>query len=352
MLCAIFLLAGNSMKLTAQDVPASQEPPTRTLHVYANLIQMPTLVLGPHRERLTKPIPEKNFSISIDGGPWFRATHVRPEGDDPISLSILLDLSGDTATLMPKMNEAIAELAPLSLHPKDHVSIYALECSLVRSLDDAPAESASLKLAVDRALASWQFRQQNKHEPKCQQSVHLWDALEILVDRLRDLPGRRVVLVVSDGEDHGSRRSWNEVRSDAQANGTAVFGMTYLPSYALADNVAYAKRSRENPFFAICDLTGGIVSTTSNVSLNDSMKRFTAMLRERYIVEFPRPANATPGKHGMQVQVAKDYWDIIHAAGVSVPIPDAALLADPTTVKSDPTLTPELGKRRIVPKPQ
>ncbi len=44
---------------------------------------------------------------------------------------------------MPEINEAIAGLAPTSLHPKDHVSIYALDCSLVKSVTDVPAESAS-----------------------------------------------------------------------------------------------------------------------------------------------------------------------------------------------------------------
>jgi hypothetical protein len=353
LLCAaILLLAGHSVVLAAQDAPAPQEPPTHTLHVYANLIQIPTLVLGPYGERLRKPIPEKNFSISIDNGPWFPATHVRPEGDDPISLSILLDLDGNSTLLMPKMNEAIAELAPLSLHPKDHVSIYALECSLIRSLDDAPAESASLKIAVDHALASWQFRQQNNHEPRCQQSIHLWDALSILVDRLRELPGRRVILVVSDGEDRGSRRSWNEVRLYAQSHGAAIFGMTYIAQHSVGYSALYAQRDRENPFFSLCELTGGMVLLTSDFSLGDTMKRFTGILRERYIVEFPRPANGTPGQHGLEVRVGKDSGDIVRASGISVPVADAAVLADPTTVKSDPSLTPEQGKRRIVPKPQ
>jgi hypothetical protein len=40
------------------------------------LIQIPTLVLGPNRERLKKPIAEKRFSVRIGNESWFRATHV------------------------------------------------------------------------------------------------------------------------------------------------------------------------------------------------------------------------------------------------------------------------------------
>ena len=62
------------------------------------------------------------------------------KGDDPISLSILLDVSGDAAELMAKMTDAIAALRRCLFIAKDHVSIYALDCSLVRSLNDVPAD--------------------------------------------------------------------------------------------------------------------------------------------------------------------------------------------------------------------
>src|ERR1700677_437796 len=148
LLCVLGLAGGWSRGvLAAQDVPVQQDEQIHTLHVYTNLIQIPTLVLDPKREQLKKPIAESRFSVSIDSGPWFRATHVRQEGDDPISLSILLDVSGDSSELMSKMDTAIGSLAPDALHAKDHVSIYAIDCALVQSLTDVPADTESLKVA-------------------------------------------------------------------------------------------------------------------------------------------------------------------------------------------------------------
>jgi hypothetical protein len=111
----------------------AQEKPVMTLHAYADTVQIPVLVLGPDREPIG-PIATKRFSISLDEGPLFRATHVRVEGDDPISLSIVLDVNGSQMELLRKIDEAIAGLAPLSLGARDHVSVYTLDCSLVRSL--------------------------------------------------------------------------------------------------------------------------------------------------------------------------------------------------------------------------
>jgi hypothetical protein len=347
--CAVGLVAGwSGIIVAAQEKPVAQDEPIPTLHVYANLIQIPTLVLGPHHERLKTSIAESQFSVSIDNGPWFRATHVRMEGDDPISLSILLDVSGGGAELMPKMADAIAALAPLSLHPKDHVSIYALDCSLIQSLNDVSAESGRLKVGVDKALESWMVRKRNNHGSNCRQSLHLWDVLAYITSELYKLPGRRVILAVSQGEDEGSVHSWNELRTYAQATGVAVFGLTNFPLAVLGNNLLWRS---ENPFHSLCELSGGLLFWISTNSPQEPLKQFVTTVRERYIVEFPRPANSTPGAHSMEVKIAKSD-DFIRSAGISVPIPDAAVLADPTTVPSDPTLTPELGTRKIMEKPQ
>src|SRR6266576_5581605 len=109
---------------------AAQDAGIQTLHVYENLIQIPVLVLDPLRTPL-EPIAPLRFAISVDSGPRFRPTHVRPEGDDPISLAILLDARGPEDDLLPKIDAAIADLAPLSLQARDHVSVYALDCTMI-----------------------------------------------------------------------------------------------------------------------------------------------------------------------------------------------------------------------------
>jgi hypothetical protein len=344
--CVVFLAGwGGGVMLDAQDKQTLQDEPVRTLHVYANLIQIPTLVLRPNRERLKVPVSEKRFSVSIDSGPWFRATHVRREGDDPISLSILLDVSGHSSELMAKMNEAIAALAPDGLHTKDHVSIYSLDCSLVQSLNDAPAESQRLKVAVNEALQTWM-----QPELKCEESVHLWDALTLMTAELSKLPGRRVILAVTDGHDKHSAHTWYELSRLTQATGVTVFGIRYVPSHVGTEDSRFLTWSSEDPFISVCELSGGVVLLSPPNMLDFTLHRFVTLLRERYIVEFPRPANATAGEHVKEVRISgEDFF--VRPAGISIPVPDPALLADPSTVPSDPSLTPQVGKRKPMTKP-
>jgi hypothetical protein len=101
----------------------------------------------------------------------------------------------------------------------------------------------------------------------------------------------------------------------------------------------------------LCELSGGAVLLSPPSALNSTLHRFVTLVRERYIVEFPRPANATAGIHVQQVRVEKSN-DFIRPAGISVPIPDPSVLADPTTVPSDPSRTPVLGTRKPMTIPQ
>ena len=339
--CVLWLAAGwSGGSLVAQD----GEIPT--LHVYTDLIQIPVLVLGPNRERVA-PIAANRFFISLDSGPRFRVTHVRPEGDDPISLAILLDVSGYEAELMPKMDDLIAGLAPLSLRRQDRVSIYALDCALTRSANDIPPEPAQLKLAVDQALESWAFRRQTNHKPDCRQSMHLWDALMYVTEELSELPGRRVILAVTDGDDLGSRHTWNDLRFLAQTKGVAIFGMTDMSKFMLP---LYPWRRNEDAFSSVCELSGGMLMFVSKGNVAERLKGLTVMLRERYIVEFPRPFDSKGGAHSLVVSIDKSH-DFIRPSGISVPIADPAVLADPTTVRADPSHAPEYGTRKVLVEP-
>jgi hypothetical protein len=342
--------------LRAQGKPTPQDEPVPTLHVYMNLVQVPTLVLTRNNDLIDKPIAESRFSVSIDSGRWFRATHVRHEGDDPISLSILLDVSGETEALMPKIGDAVGNLAPLSLHAKDRVSVYALGCSLVRSLNDAPPDSAGLRNGV-AAVLDQSMRKSNLGEKNCELRGHLWDGLGQVAVALSNLPGRRVILVVTDGHDMRSIRSWNEVRFFVQVKGIAIFALNYAPALSMEMGSYRAGRGGsaspvENALVSVCELSGGIVMRMSDpTALSKSLERFVTMLRERYIVEFPRPANSTAGEHGMEVKIDKNIYKI-RPSGVSVPLPDPAWMAGPSTIQMGPLQAPEQGTRKVMKKPQ
>jgi hypothetical protein len=146
-------LATGAVKASAQD----QAPPDSqitTLHVEANLIEIPVLVLTAEREKLPYPIAANKFTISLGGGPRVHPKYVRREGEDPIDLTIVIDPRGPQHRLLPQMSQSLAELAPSSLSPRDHVSIYVMGCTAVHVEEDVPADPKRLRSAMESALST------------------------------------------------------------------------------------------------------------------------------------------------------------------------------------------------------
>jgi hypothetical protein len=108
----------------------------------------------------------------------------------------------------------------------------------------------------------------------------------------------------------------------------------------------------EDPFRSICELSGGVVFPANRADVAKRLKGFVAMVRGRYIVEFPRPRNSTKGKHEFVVTIDKSKA-FIRSTGISVPLQDPKVLADPTTVTpSNGNPAPEEGTRHILETPQ
>lgn len=323
-------------------ITANKDGGVPTLHVYADLIELPVLVLGRGWQPVP-PIAADRFRVSIDGGPEYRVRQVRLEGDDPIELAILLDLRGSQDGLLTTMDDAVAKLAPGWLHAGDHVSVYGLDCGLMRSLNDGAADPATLRHAVDALLDARRLRKMDERgrsdRRECSDRQHLWDALGVVVVDMSKMPGRRVVLAVTDGLDKGSRNKWQSIGEFAQVHGVTVFGLSYAPFIAPITAQMY-----DPELDGLCTMSGGMLMTGKPIDLDSDLQRFTKLVRGRYIVEFPRPFNATSGRHRLKVSITKSDA-VIRWAGISVPVEDPAVMRDPTTVHGDPSLAPVQGNK-------
>jgi len=249
---------------------------------------------------------------------------------------------------MPGIGDDIAALAPLRLSGSDHVSIYAMDCGLMRSLKDMQAESKTLKMGADALLQSWTNRGRKRDRNCREKPVNLWDAIGHVAGKLGSLPGRRVILVVTDGNDRGSTLTWNEARGYAQVLGVAVFAIATRPSSVMDRGQIPVRKSDANALQAICELSGGMVRIIDPDSMGKTLRQTMDMVKGRYIVEFPRPSNSTSGLRDMQIKIelGEDYF--IRPSGISVPVADPSLRSDPSTVPAHSSRAPEQGNRRVL----
>ncbi len=173
-----------------------------------------------------------------------------------------------------------------------------------------------------------------------------------------------MIIAVTDGIDRGSKNTAAGVADAMQRHAVTTFGVRPELSVdrAIADRVKGGPMISSlpsanqvltmDPFERMSELSGGIALPATSWNAGKQFARVLELLRERYVLEFPRPYNTTAGSHRIEVQVAKGGSDFIRSSGTSVPLADAKIAADPTTLPNDPTLTPQIGKKLKIPPPQ
>lgn len=299
-------------------------PEGGTIRVYANLMQIPVLILSQRHQSLPL-IDATKFTVRLDTRQPFRPGVVRQQGDDPITLAILLDGSSPDA-LLPLLLESLPVMADRQLTGRDRVAVYGMDgCKLRRFSTLVPASGFFVADSVKRALAYLPYQ---PGMGRCDGPIGLWDAVDYLTGTLADEPGRRVVMAVTNGQDHGSSRVQAEtLRKDANHNGVAIFAVAERyrvphldPQLRHGDPGSKAGSWLQE----ITEGSGGMVIETTRNNLLYTFSRFVQLLRGRYIVEFPRPTGLSGGTSTISIACGQPRA-FIRPAGTSVPITDPVM---------------------------
>jgi Ca-activated chloride channel family protein len=150
-------------------------------------------------------LPRTAFRVEEDGKPQ-KISHFGAE-DVPLELIVACDVSGSMTPAIPRLKKAVKEfLAAVPI--RDQVTLLGFNDSIFALTRRAvnPEERAR---AVDR-LAPWG-------------ATALYDVILRGVDMLGKQPGRRAMVVFSDGEDQGSHASITDVERRLQASDVTLY---------------------------------------------------------------------------------------------------------------------------------
>ena len=150
-------------------------------------------------------LPQSAFHLEEDGKAQ-TISHFGAE-DVPLELIVACDVSGSMTPAMPRLKKAVKEFLG-AVPNRDQVTLLGFNDSIFaltrRAID--PAERIK---AVDR-LAPWG-------------ATALYDVILKGVDMLGKQPGRRAMIVFSDGEDQGSHASIADVERRLQASDVTLY---------------------------------------------------------------------------------------------------------------------------------
>ena len=158
-----------------------------------------------HNGHFVSGLPRSAFHVEEDGKTQ-RISHFGAE-DVPLELVVAVDVSGSMTPAMPRLKQAVKAFLG-AVPSRDQVTLIGFNDSIFALTRRAVDRAERIK-AVDR-LAPWG-------------ATALYDVILRGVDMLGKQPGRRAMIVFSDGEDQGSHSSITDVERRLQASDVTLF---------------------------------------------------------------------------------------------------------------------------------
>ena len=177
-----------------------------------------------------------------------------------------------------------------------------------------PASPSILQSGLDLALVS-PLLQGDSPPKSCRNSSRLRGSIVLVMRKLEQLPGRRILVIITSGRDGKSQITWQQLASEAGIDSVTVFGLSThgpLESQGVADLYNFTRQS------------GGVFFTPTTAELPKALDQIISLLRGRYILQFPMPEDKTPVAYRVLVTVPK-FDAVTLPSGVSVPLPNPSL---------------------------
>ena len=279
---------------TQKPVPQDEEP----IKLHTTLVQVP-VVVSEHGGRYVSDLTRDEFAVFEDGVK--QNIELFGSVEEPFSVALLLDSSGSTESALDLIKSAAIAFLN-NLRPHDRVMVVSFNDS-VEVLSELTNDTAKLGAAV-RSIKAGEFTQ-------------VYEAVYTAVwERLRDIPGRKAVILFSDGIDTASSEISLEDTLDAviESEDIIVYPIRYATredverklearvraslnssaSGAVATKVEESRRELDHAYRGadeylqqLADMSGGIVERADKLGdLKSALGRIAEELRHQYLISY------------------------------------------------------------------
>lgn len=216
------------------------------IQVDVNLVVLHTTVLD-DRGKFVEGLTQDNFRVYEDKTEQKLSVFKRE--DVPVSMGLVIDNSGSMRDKRPRVNEAAITLVQNS-NPQDEAFVVNFNDDFYLDLDkDFSSSIPELKEALERIDARG--------------STALYDAIIGSLDHLKKgHKEKKVLLVVTDGEDNTSRSSLEKTIREIQKTDTVIYTIGVIGQ----DSKGREKKNAKKALTEIASASGGIAYFPENVA--------------------------------------------------------------------------------------
>jgi VWFA-related protein len=280
------VIAASALYVPAQKPKASPTPPAEesqeSVKIPIRRVRLPITVTD-KKGQFVPGLTQQDFVILEDRVPQTIETF----SDDlsqtlPLYVAVLMDTSPSTAGKLKFQQESAMNFIQTVVKPRRDRVLFATFDDEINLLQDFTDKLDLLDKAVYGVK-------------KLGKQTALFDAIwQFCDEKMRSVPGRRVLLIVTDGEDTYSRANLRDAVDIAQRTETTIFAISTKAGFLStvpgveAGQVADKK---DKDLQTLSEETGGIAFFTGDMlSLERSFTKIAKELRAQYLITY-NPTN-------------------------------------------------------------
>lgn len=277
--------------LTAQEPPASFHVNVKLVSLFVNVTDKDGALVG----GLTKD----DFAVFEDGRPQQIAVFEK-QSELPLNISLAIDTSGSVRKDMNQEAAAARRFAHSILRPQDQMSVLQFATD-VREVQPFTNKLAVIDSSLGKLRGDW--------------ATALYDAIYLGSNQLGRKDGRKVLVLISDGDDTASDSSYDQALEAALRNEVMIYSLIDVPIEASAGR----DLGGEHALIALSEQTGGKYFYVNDGGLDKAFAKVSDDLRTQYLIGY-YPKNQEPGRtfHRLTVTIpraAPDEFNVRHKTG-------------------------------------
>ena len=305
--------------------PAPDDTPVANFKVQVNLVDL-FFTVKDKSGQLVPHLTKNDCTVQEDKVPQTLKNFVT-ETDQPLTLGILLDTSGSQQRVLPLEQDAGSQFLERVLRSKDEAFLLSFDVN-VDLLQDFTNSAHELARAMNKAEINTAGGNGAGGIPGAgggtvptigdPKGTLLYDAIYLAsTEKLNQESGRKAMIILTDGEDEGSRTKIADAIAAAQRSNVIIYVIL------IADREGYFGQGLGYTGYSaakrISDETGGRLIDVGNngAKLQAAFEQIQDELRTQYVATYT-PTNtkldgtfrhiAVDCGEGMKVQVRKGYY--------------------------------------------
>lgn len=256
---------------------------TKEVNVYATVHDK--------RGHLISNLDKGDFDLRDDGTPQ-RILYFSRETNVPLSLGVLIDTSPSQAGLLAKEQDAAKLFLRPLLHASDQAFVVHFDVD-IEVLQDFTASPTQLSVALDEMKINETGQSvlpQASTNPR-HGATRLYDAVYLASNELmKTRYGRKVLVLVTDGQDQGSAETWKSALEAAEKADVIVYTIVITdPDFYVLRGATYHGNTNMQK---LCLATGGrAIGVGSKGTIRSAFDEIADELRSEYLLSYS-PANS------------------------------------------------------------